>query len=87
MLLDTDNTGADTLIDTFNTEVIETACEILCKKLITKKPWVTPVLLKLGDKRRDLKKTKYESEEGTHKYRQADKQVEMRILTAKEDWR
>ena len=44
MLLDTDNTGTDTLIDTFNTAVIETAGEVFGKKRITKKPWVTPDL-------------------------------------------
>ena len=38
MLLDTDNTGTDTLIDTFNTAVTETASEVLGKKRITKKP-------------------------------------------------
>ena len=86
MLLDTNNTGTGTLIDTFNTAVIETASEVLGKKWITKKPWVTPDLLKLCDERRDLKKTKYESEEGAHKYRQADKQVKMRMLNANEDW-
>ena len=86
MLLDTNNTGTDTLIDTFNTAVIETASEVLGKKRITKKRWVTPDLLKLCDERRDLKKTKYESEKGAHKYRQVDKQVKMRMLKAKEDW-
>ena len=86
MLLDTDNTGTDTLIDTFNTAVTETASKVLGKKRITKKPWVTPDLLKLCDKRRDLKKTKYESEEGAYKYRHADKQIKMRMLKAQEDW-
>ena len=62
------------------------ASEVLGKKRITKKPWVMPDLLKLCNERRDLKKTKYESEEGAHKYRQADKQVKMRMLKAKEDW-
>ena len=86
MLLDTNNTGTDTLIDTFNAAVIETASEVLGKKWITKESCVTPDLLKLCDERRDLKKTKYESKEGAHKYRQADKQVKMRMLKAKEDW-
>ena len=66
MLLDIDSTGTDILIDTFNTAVIETASKVLGKKPITKKPWVTPELLKLCDERRDLKKTKYESEEGAN---------------------
>ena len=37
MLLDTDKTCTDTLIDTFNTAVIETAGEVLGKKRISKK--------------------------------------------------
>ena len=69
MLFNTDNTGTNTLIDTFSTAVIKTTSEVLGKKRITKKPWVTPDLLKLCDERRDLKITKYESEEGAHKYR------------------
>ena len=66
--------------------MIETASEVIGKKRITKKPWVTPDLIKLCDERRDLKMTKYESDEGAHKYRQADKQVKMRMLMAKEDY-
>ena len=86
MLLDTDNTGTDTLTDIFITAMIETTSKVLGKKRITKKSWVTPDFLKLCDERRDLKKTKYESEEGAHKYRQADKKVKMRMLKAKGDW-
>ena len=66
--------------------VIETASEVLCKKRIAKIPWIMPDLVKLCDERRDLKKTKYESEDGAHKYRQADNQVKMKMLKAKEDW-
>ena len=86
MVLETDNTGTDILIDTFTTALTETASKVLGKKQITKKSWVTPDLLKLCDERRDLKKTRYESEEGAHKYRQAEKQAKMRMLKAKEDW-
>ena len=69
MLLDTGNTSTDALIDTLKTAVIETANEVFGKRRITEKPWVTPDLLKLCDKRRDLKNTKCESKEGAHKYR------------------
>lgn len=86
LLLDDDGTDADTFIETFNAAVIEMANEVLGKKQTTKKLWVTPDLLKLCDERRDLKKTKYESDEGADKYRQADKQVKMSMLKAKEDW-
>ena len=86
MLLDTNNTGTNIFIGTFNTAVIETASEVFGKKRITKWPWVTSDLLKLCDERRDLKKTRYGSEKEAHKYRQADKQVKMRMLKEKEDW-
>ncbi|XP_071487324.1 uncharacterized protein [Diadema antillarum] len=88
LLLDADGTDADTrtFIDTFNTAVTETANEVLGKKRTTKKPWVTPDLLKLCDERRDLKQSKYGSDEGADKYRQADKRVKKSMLKAKEDW-
>ncbi|GFN82913.1 endonuclease-reverse transcriptase [Plakobranchus ocellatus] len=52
----------DTLIDTFNTAVTETANEILRKHQPTKKPWVTADILAKCDKRRELKKKKSEAE-------------------------
>ena len=79
MFLGTDNTGTDTFIDTFNMAVTETPSEALGKKQTTKKLWVTPDVLKLCDERRNLKKTKYKSEEVAQKYK-------MRMLKAKEDW-
>lgn len=84
LLLDADATDADTFIDTFNTAVTETANEVLDKKRTTKKPWVTPDLLKLCDEKRDLEQSKYESDKGADKYRQVDKQVKMSMLKAKE---
>ena len=86
LLLDADGTGIDNLTDMFNTAVTETAMEVLGKKRIIKKPWVTPDLLELCDERRNLKKSKYDSIEEADKYRQADKRVKMNMRKAKENW-
>jgi sorting nexin-29 len=91
LLTDTIDTDVDTFIDSFNTTVLQiqyhsVANEVLGKKRTIRKPWVTPELLKLCDERRELKKSKYESDERADMYRKADKQVKTSMLKAKEDW-
>ena len=86
LLLDADGTSIDNFTDMFNTAVTETAMEVLGKKRITKKLWVTPHLLELCDETRNLKKSKYDSVEEADKYRQADKRVKMNMRKAKENW-
>ena len=54
--LDRDQTDMDSLINTFNTAVNDTAYEILGKHLPVKKLWVTSGALDACDKRRELKK-------------------------------
>ena len=56
-ILDSDM-DLDTLTDTFNAAVTDTASEILGKHRPVKKPWVTAEILDLCDKRRELKKKK-----------------------------
>ncbi|KAK2180178.1 hypothetical protein NP493_454g03017 [Ridgeia piscesae] len=63
----------DTLINTFNTAVTNTASEILGKHRPVKKPWVTADLLDLCDKRRELKKKK--NAEGVRQYRAANQEI------------
>ena len=58
MLLDADGRNAGTFCDTLNTAVAETANEVLCKKRTTKKPWITPDLLKFCDERKSFKQYK-----------------------------
>ena len=55
-ILDADGIDMETLIDTFNTAVTYTAREILGKHRPVKKPWVTPDLLDLCAKRKEVKK-------------------------------
>ena len=67
-ILDADGTGMDTLINTFNTAVTNTASEIRGKHRPVKKHWATADLLDLCDKRRELKKKKKDAE-GVRQYR------------------
>ena len=75
-LLDLENqdTEIDVLINSFNTAVTETANNILGKHRPAKKPWITDNILKLCDKRRELKQKK-NATEGTKLYREANQQV------------
>ena len=69
--MNNEDTDLDSLVTTFNTAVIETASEILRKhrrqKTNKQKNWVTAEILNLGDRRRELRKTRFEPE-GFEKY-------------------
>ena len=56
IIMSNDDTDIDSMITTFNTEMTETASEILGKHHRKKKPWVTAEILDLCDKRRELRK-------------------------------
>ena len=75
----------DTMIATYNTEVTDAASEILGKERRRKNPWDTKDVLDLCDKRRDLKKKRYE-EEGAKEYREAKRQIHKAGKKATEDW-
>ena len=55
LALENQDTEIHALINSFNTAVTETANNILSKRRPAKKPWVTDNMLKLCDKRRELK--------------------------------
>ena len=74
LTLENQDTETDTLINNFNTAVTETVNNILGKHRPAKKPWVTDYILKLCDKRRDLKQTK-NTTEGAKLYRETNQQV------------
>ena len=84
-ILDADGTDMDTLINTFNTAVTNTASEILGKHRPVKKPWVTADLLDLCDKRRELKKKKKDAE-GVRQYRAANQEIKKGMKKAKMNW-
>ena len=56
------DTDINSMITIFNTAVIETANEILGKHRQKKKPWVTAEILELCDKKRELRKKRFEPE-------------------------
>ena len=63
----------------------ETANNILGKHRPAKKPWVTDNILKLCDKRRELKQKK-NTTAGAKLYREANQQVKKGMRKAKETW-
>ena len=54
------NEDTDSMIATLNTAVTETASEILGKHRQKKKTWITAEILDLCDKRRELRKKRFE---------------------------
>ena len=68
------DTDIDSMITTFNTVVTETACEILGKHRQKKKSLVTAEILDLCNKRRELKKKRFEPE-GSDKYKEVNNNI------------
>ena len=71
------------MITTFNTAVTEAASEILGKHQ-KKKPWITAEILDLCDKRRELRKTRFEPE-GSEKYKEVNNNIKRCMKKAKEE--
>ena len=63
----------------------ETASEILGKHRQKKKPWITAEILDLCDKRRELRKKRFEPE-GSEKYKEVDNNIKRCMKKAKENW-
>ena len=85
LALENQDTKIDALINSFDTAVTETANNILAKHLPAKKPWVTDNILKLCNKRRELKQKK-NTTKGAKLYREANQQVKKGTRKAKETW-
>ena len=84
-IMDNEDTDLDLMITTFNTTVIETASEILGKHRQKKKPWVTAEILDLCDKKRKLRKKRFEPE-GSEIYREMNNDIKRCMKKAKENW-
>ena len=80
-----EDTDLDSLINTFNTAVTETASEIFGKHRQKKKPWVTAEILDLCDRRRELRKKRLEPV-GSEKYRVVNNNIKRCMKKAKENW-
>ena len=66
--MNSEDADLDSMITTLNTAVTETASEILGKHCQKKKTWVTAEILDLCDRRRNLRKKRFEPE-GSEKYK------------------
>ena len=73
------------MITTFNTAVTETVSEILGKHRQKKKVWITADILDLCDKRRELRKNRFELE-GSEKYKEVNNNIKRCMKKAKENW-
>ena len=83
--MNNDDTDLDLMTTTFNTAVTETASEILGKHCQKKKPWITAEILDLCDKRRELRKKRFEPE-GFEKYKEVNNNTKRGMKKAKEKW-
>ena len=81
-IMSNDDTDIDSMITTFYTAVTETACEILGKHRQKKKPWITTEILDLCDKRRELRKKRFEPE-GSEKYREVNNNIKRSMKKGK----
>ena len=80
-----EDTDIDSVITTFNTAVTETASEILGKHRQKKKTWITAEILDLCDKRRELRKKRFEPE-GSEKYKEVNNNIKKCMKKAEENW-
>ena len=86
LLLFDETTDIEENIDIFEKATIETANEVLGKKKSKKRPWVTSDILKLCDKRRELKEKKSKDPSARKDYSKANKEVKKAMTKAKESW-
>ena len=85
-IMNNENTDMDSMNTTFNTAVTETASEILgTHRQKKKKTWVTAEILDLYDKRRELRKKRFEPE-GSEKHKEVNNNIKRCMKKAKENW-
>ena len=80
------NSDIDTLANNITSTLISSAEEVLGKKRHKNQPWVTDEVLELCDRRRELRHSKYESDEARMAYRTAHRKVQKGMREAKERW-
>ena len=83
-MLNADDTNVDTLVNSFNKALTESASEILGKRRAVKRPWVTTSILDLCDERRAMKKGRHETAEGGRKYRAINQEIKKSIKKVKD---
>ena len=84
-IMSNEDTDIDSMITTFNTAVTETASDILGKHRQKTKPWITEEILDLYNRRRELRKKRFEPE-GSEKYKEVNNNIKRCMKKAKENW-
>ena len=84
-IMSNEDTDIDSMITTFNTAVTETASEILGKHRQNKNPWLTAEILDMYNKRRKMRKGRFEPE-GSEKYKEVNNNIKRCMKKAKENW-
>ena len=84
-IMNNEDADIDSMIITFNTAVTEAACEILSKHHQKKKTWVIAETLDPCEKRRELRKKRFEPE-GSEKHKEVTNNIERCTKKAKENW-
>ena len=84
-IMDNEDTDLDSMTTTFNIAVTGTASEILGKHRQKRKPWITAEILDLCDKRRELRKKRFEPEESEN-YKEVNNNIKRCMKKAKENW-
>ena len=85
-LIDVDS-DLDSMITHFNKAVTDTAADVLGKQSQKRKPWVTPEILNLCDRRRDKKKKRERGEpDGDKDYREIKRKMRTETKIAQETW-
>ena len=83
-IMSNEDTDIDSMITTFNTAVTETVSEILGKHCQKKKPLITAEILDLCDKRRELRKKRFEPE-GSEKHKEVNNNIKRCMKKAKKE--
>ena len=84
-IMSNEDTDTDSMITTFNTAVTEQPVRSLANIVRRKKTWVTTEIIDLCDKRRELKKNRFEPE-GPEKYKEVNNNIKRCLKKAKENW-
>ena len=84
-IMSNEDADIDSTITTFNTAVTETASDILGKHRQKTKPWITEEILDLYNRRRELRKKRFEPE-GSEKYKEVNNNIKRCMKKAKENW-
>ena len=85
LVISEDPANIDSLVDNFNTALIETAEQTLGKTRKKTTPWMIDEILSLCDERRKLKPLRI-SQEHKEEYREINRTVKLELKAAKEKW-